>query len=1325
MGQRESSSASETTRSTRPQFFCTTGPLAADRPGYIKRDADTRVASAIEGGTFVNLIGAPMVGKTSLLLRTAQALRDSEEQPAVALIDLAQLAQRESHRDPARWLYAIAFRLSRQLRVSFDLQAWWSDNALLSHRQRMYELFREFVLAFPSRSVILLFDDIDDAEFADATEPLLGAIRMAFDARATDPSMARLRVVFAGGGDAQFNVLQPQEWPYAIATTVHLQNFTLGETLRLAPALGLPRGEAELAMQRVFDWAAGQPALTQFLALGLARNECGGDVVSTVDSLVRTEIAERRTRQPHQVLAKQEAVVLSGEERVRSIKLTTLGMVAKHGRVLLDPDAEAHDTLMRSGLLQMSPDGYLVPASRLIRQYFNAGWANRNQHVRWRGAVVALAVIGLMIAVPFAYQVLLPQPATRVLVDDSAAVSEIFDAHDRLARWPGHQANARRMTLAALDVRAAQSDDPAEIEALALLARERLSADRDADQWLSTFWNARADLHLSRGERALAITALLRAASNEALADRRQIAGLISTDLPRVSDILVTDGPIDQWVYRRQENALVVREGNEISRWPLDEDETLLRRRQTLTLSALTMQPGQFRFDVPQGTRANALSLAVNMNHQRPSDLEMRLRSPAGEEVRIGVEQLSEFGDLQNLPLVDVAAFDDLLAGSVAGEWSIGLVDQRPGATGAVSVRLAPAPQTDENSPLMALNDPLQSNPSDVHISRGAGFAVALPARVGDSVSVWRLASNEVLASYEPTDAITWVGFSAQSRLALFLEAARLIGVRLRDGEPVTFDALSFPLASARLSANGRWLIARSLDDTRQVYLMNLLTESVRRLRLETDIERVIVSDDGALAALLSSERVLQIIDTSSNEILTSYALPVAFQGGYFTRSGRRFVLHGVAGELLVVDTSEDDVARWQPRLTWRSAPDQQRDLSLVGAPGRGFRIHDFDRGRDLSIPFIGLAASDDQLPYLRLRSNLAAITEARAGRITLWRPSLSALPVGSRFVRKAWLNASGEAFAFVDRDERFSVMRMDAGLDELDTLEAEVSLLLHSAPPEIVRFSSDGRLALSIEPSGLYRVRDIESGAFFDFIGKVGGAAIDAAFAPNGDQFLVISPTSFAVFDAISGELLHRELREVSLKAMTAVVGGKGWHLLESDGRVWYQPQIVPGIDSSPIPTDRSLPLAADRILSAESGTMVAAVGHQIWLYPERGDIRHELSIGAEIDEFQFSPSGQALLVRAGQWMYRVAFNRHTATLSHVRLLPPEALAHNGFSIDDAHAMHISLLSGVDEPERVQIRMDYADVAPVAGDIEALRQQWRWLSALRQSDGAPLSSID
>ena len=528
----EKTEAGATTRSSRPQFFRFGGPIPPGRPGYVTRPVDAQLMAGVAGGTFINIVGAPQTGKSSLLLHAAEALRGQHAAPAVAFIDLGQQAQRDGYQDAARWFYAIAYRLARQLRVGFDLQAWWSDHALMSHHHRFVELLREFALASGQRQVVLLFDDIHELLGIDSGEQLLSAFRAAFDARATDPELARLVIVMAGNGDGQFARASTAHSPYTVATPLAIGNMTLGETLRLAPALGFARQQAELAMQRIFDWVAGQPALTQYLASQLAVVDVNDDVVQAVDRIVQRRFEQQRDSVAHAPLLAVEAQILNAPADLRERMLVVVGRIAKQQRMLLDPANAAHDRLLRSGVLAVSPDGYLIPSSRLSRRYFNAGWANQHLPLRFGGLIKGAVLALLFLMVPLWYRQYLPQPHVQAMTDRATTIPQLIEQYESFSRWPGYEGTARRLTRLRLAEYARAADNVAALNSALLPLREQLGETQQADALAGAFWTRQRALAERNGDRAGAIWALLQGLDYLGVEARRSLQGLVSTDLP-------------------------------------------------------------------------------------------------------------------------------------------------------------------------------------------------------------------------------------------------------------------------------------------------------------------------------------------------------------------------------------------------------------------------------------------------------------------------------------------------------------------------------------------------------------------------------------------------------------------------------------------------------------------------------------------------------------------------------------------------------------------------------------------------------------------------
>src|SRR5690606_24230130 len=161
------------------------------------------------GGRYAHVIAPNRSGKSSLVAATSARLQANAHR--VAILDLAQISERDGGSDAGRWYYSIAYRLLRQLRLKIDLQEWWQDKSILSSRQRLVELYSEVILHHIQERVVIFVDEIQcvlDRPFA---THLLASIRAAWNSRVTEPDFQRLTFVLVGECDALSLVPDPDE----------------------------------------------------------------------------------------------------------------------------------------------------------------------------------------------------------------------------------------------------------------------------------------------------------------------------------------------------------------------------------------------------------------------------------------------------------------------------------------------------------------------------------------------------------------------------------------------------------------------------------------------------------------------------------------------------------------------------------------------------------------------------------------------------------------------------------------------------------------------------------------------------------------------------------------------------------------------------------------------------------------------------------------------------------------------------------------------------------------------------------------------------------
>src|SRR5262245_7990212 len=111
---------------TDERFFVTGGTLSVDAPSYVVRQADSDLLEALRKGEFCYILNARQIGKSSLMLRAVQRLR--QEGFSVAVLDLTAIGQNLS---PEQWYDGLLLQLGEHLNLEDRLEDFWLDNPQL------------------------------------------------------------------------------------------------------------------------------------------------------------------------------------------------------------------------------------------------------------------------------------------------------------------------------------------------------------------------------------------------------------------------------------------------------------------------------------------------------------------------------------------------------------------------------------------------------------------------------------------------------------------------------------------------------------------------------------------------------------------------------------------------------------------------------------------------------------------------------------------------------------------------------------------------------------------------------------------------------------------------------------------------------------------------------------------------------------------------------------------------------------------------------------------------------------------------------------------
>ena len=95
------------------EFFTAGGTLPPDAPSYVQRPTDDELFRLVTAGEFCYVLTPRQMGKSSLMIRTAQRL--SKEGVKSAIVDLTQIGTVQSE---DQWYKGILTQIARRLRLT-------------------------------------------------------------------------------------------------------------------------------------------------------------------------------------------------------------------------------------------------------------------------------------------------------------------------------------------------------------------------------------------------------------------------------------------------------------------------------------------------------------------------------------------------------------------------------------------------------------------------------------------------------------------------------------------------------------------------------------------------------------------------------------------------------------------------------------------------------------------------------------------------------------------------------------------------------------------------------------------------------------------------------------------------------------------------------------------------------------------------------------------------------------------------------------------------------------------------------------------------------
>lgn len=390
---------------TTDAFFIAGGTLQGDAPSYVRRACDDELLSALEQGQLCYVLTSRQMGKSSLMVRTAQKLRRAGT--TVVLLDLTAIGQ---NLNLEQWYFGLMASLGQSLDLEDAQEDFWNAHPQLSPFQRWSRGLEEVVLAQRPGSLVIFIDEIDVVRgLSFSTDEFFAGIRALYNRRTDQPDLLRLTFCMMGVATPADLIRDVRLTPFNVGRRIELRDFTREEAACLLEGLGGDASRAARQLERVLYWTGGHPYLTQRLCLELAAH--------TAPALSSASLDQEVDHYCHALFLSPRAQerddnLLFVRERLLADPLTRTELLEKYRQVLRWPrrDLERNavlDALRLAGVVRIQR-GLLWPRNRIYRAVFSAGWVRdqlpdaerrRQRQAFLRGAGLAWGVALVLLSI--------------------------------------------------------------------------------------------------------------------------------------------------------------------------------------------------------------------------------------------------------------------------------------------------------------------------------------------------------------------------------------------------------------------------------------------------------------------------------------------------------------------------------------------------------------------------------------------------------------------------------------------------------------------------------------------------------------------------------------------------------------------------------------------------------------------------------------------------------------------------------------------------------------------------------------------------------------
>ncbi len=358
------------------------GSLSTNATCYVVRQADQELLEHLEKGDFCYVFNSRQMGKSSLLVRTKQILKEQGWQATT--VDMSVIGSEDVTVE--QWYLGIMSNLYKNLRLGTvnNFLQWYKTKENISLIQIFSQFIEEILFTdIPDKNIVIFVDEIDSIlSLKFPVDDFFSLIRFCYNQRATNPHYQRLTFALFGVATPTDLIKDKKRTPFNIGNPINLTGFTLVESQPLLQ--GLPEGinHPQILLREILNWTGGQPFLTQkvcqFVTDTFNYEDNLNDetsIISWVSNLIQEKIINNWEGQdePEHLRTIRDRI---NYQTIFKARILGMYQVILAEEKILNDQSEEQTELILSGLVVKQGE-YLRVKNRIYASVFNLDWVSR------------------------------------------------------------------------------------------------------------------------------------------------------------------------------------------------------------------------------------------------------------------------------------------------------------------------------------------------------------------------------------------------------------------------------------------------------------------------------------------------------------------------------------------------------------------------------------------------------------------------------------------------------------------------------------------------------------------------------------------------------------------------------------------------------------------------------------------------------------------------------------------------------------------------------------------------------------------------------------